>query len=102
MTGDSQHQFTKSKLCLINLIACHDKTGGVVDEQRTVDVTYLDSNKAFDTVSDNIMIDKLMKDGIDKGTVQWTENQLNCQAQKLVISGKVQLEVSHQWCAPGH
>lgn len=29
-----------------------------------------------------------MKDGIDKRTVKWTENQLNCQAQKLVISGK--------------
>lgn len=51
VTGDSQHRFTKSKLCLINLITCHDKTVGVVDERRTVDVTDLDFRKAFDDLS---------------------------------------------------
>lgn len=43
-----------------------------------MDVIYLDSNKAFDTVSHNVIIDKLMKDGIDKRTVKGAENQLNC------------------------
>lgn len=50
LTRDSQHRFTKSKLCLINLIACHDKTVGVVDERRTVDVTYVHFRKAFDAL----------------------------------------------------
>lgn len=53
-----------------------------------MDVMYLDSNKAFDAVSHNIIIDKLMKNRVDKRTVSWTENQLNSQAEKLAISGR--------------
>lgn len=59
-----------------------------MDMRRPVDVIYLDSSKAFDTVSHNITIDKLMKDRVDKRRVSWTENQLNCQAQKLGITGR--------------
>ncbi|GAB0206508.1 mitochondrial enolase superfamily member 1 [Grus japonensis] len=42
---------------------------------------------AFDTVSHNILIDKLTKYGLEKSTVRWTENRLNSQAQSVVISG---------------
>lgn len=53
-----------------------------------MDVIYLDSKKPFDTVSHNIIIDKLRNEGTDKRTVKWTEYQLNCRAQKLAISCK--------------
>ncbi|GAB0206739.1 mitochondrial enolase superfamily member 1 [Grus japonensis] len=49
------------------------------------DAVYLDFSKAFDTVSDNSLIDKLTKYRLDKWTVRWTENWLNCQAQMVVI-----------------
>lgn len=35
-----------------------------------MDLIYLDSNKAFDAVCHNIIIDKPMKYGIDKSTVK--------------------------------
>lgn len=41
VSGDSQHHFTMSELCLIILIACHDKAVAVVGGRRTADVTLL-------------------------------------------------------------
>lgn len=49
-----------------------------------MDIVYCDGSKAFDTVSHNVLIDNLMKCGLDEWTVSWIEN---CQAQRIVISG---------------
>ena len=42
-----------------------------------VDIVYLDFSKAFDTVSHKILIEKLMKYGLDEQTGSWIENWLN-------------------------
>uniref|UniRef100_A0A8B9Q3X1 Reverse transcriptase domain-containing protein n=1 Tax=Apteryx owenii TaxID=8824 RepID=A0A8B9Q3X1_APTOW len=82
----SQHGFAKGKSCLTNLIAFYDGMTGWVDEGRAVDVVSLDFSKAFDTVSHNILIDKLRKCGLDEWTVRWIENWLNGRGQRVVIS----------------
>ncbi|KAJ7417796.1 rna-directed dna polymerase from mobile element jockey-like [Willisornis vidua] len=46
---ESQHGFSESKLCLMNLVAFYDVTS-VVDERRATKIIYLDLCKAFDTV----------------------------------------------------
>lgn len=51
-----------------------------------VDVVYLDFTKAFGTVSHDILISKLRKCRLDKWTVTWTENWLNGNSQRVMIS----------------
>lgn len=48
---------------------------------------YLDFSTAFQTLSHNILIEKLVKYKLDKKTVRWTEHRLNCPAQRVMISG---------------
>ncbi|KAK4806805.1 LOW QUALITY PROTEIN: hypothetical protein QYF61_005601, partial [Mycteria americana] len=43
--------------------------------------------RSFDTVSHKILIQKLMKYGLDEQTVRWIENWLNGWAQRVAISG---------------
>jgi len=70
----SQHEFSKGKSCLTNLIACYDGMTHWLDEGRAVDVVCLDFSKAFDTVSHNILLGKLSKCGLDEWSVRWIEN----------------------------
>ena len=42
-----------------------------------VDVVYLNFSKASNTVSNNILIEKLLVYGLDKQTVSWVESCLN-------------------------
>ncbi|PKU41823.1 rna-directed dna polymerase from mobile element jockey-like [Limosa lapponica baueri] len=69
LIGSGQHGFTKGKSCLTNLIAFYDVITGWLDEGRAADVIYLDFSKAFDAVSHNILIRKLRKYGLDKGSI---------------------------------
>lgn len=64
--GSSQHGFTKGKSFLNNLVAYYDTMTSWIDEERAVDVGYLDFSKAFDTVTHNFLIGKLRKCGTDK------------------------------------
>ena len=60
-----------------------------VDEGIVVDVVYLDFSKAFDTVSHNILMNKLRKCGLDEWTVRWIDNWQDGRAQTVVLSGAV-------------
>jgi len=59
VSRSSQHDFTKGKSCLTNLINSDDEMNGLEDEDRAVDIVYLDFSKVFNTVSHHILLEKL-------------------------------------------
>lgn len=89
VTGNSQHVFMKGKSCVINLITFYNEMTGLVDEWEVV-VVYRHFSKGFDTV-----ICKILRQPDEARTSKWRliDNCLNCQAQRVVITGrhKVQL-----------
>lgn len=63
----------KGKLYLTNLQAVYSERTGLVDEEKAVDIFYLVVSLPFSTVFQTILRHKLMKYGIVKWTVTWTE-----------------------------
>jgi len=74
VVGSGQHRFMNAKSVLTNLIAFCDELSGMMHEVRAVAIVYLLFNKAFNTVSHNILIDKLMKYRL----VKWTVGLKSC------------------------
>lgn len=56
VTGSSKHGFVKRKTCLAILITFYNKMTSSLNEERTVGILYLDFNKAFSTISYNMLI----------------------------------------------
>ncbi|RMC01170.1 hypothetical protein DUI87_22261 [Hirundo rustica rustica] len=59
----------------------------LVDAGKAVDVVYLDFSKAFDTVSQSILLDKLAARGSDRSSLCWVRNWLDGRAQRVVVNG---------------
>jgi len=53
----------------VNLISFYDQETGLVDEEKAVNVVYLDFSKAFDTVPHSILLQKLAAHGLDGCTL---------------------------------
>ena len=45
---------------MTNLMNCYDEKTGPVDKGKAVHIIYLDFSKAFDTVTNKILIDKVL------------------------------------------
>ena len=70
----SQHGLMNGRCCLTNLISFYDKVTRLADEGEAVDVVYLNFSKAFDTVPQNILMEKLSAHWLDGHMLCWVKH----------------------------
>ena len=65
MIAKQQHGFLPGKSCVSNLLECMDTVNEILTtDKQSVDILYLDFQKAFDSVPHKRLLDKLKAHGI--------------------------------------
>ncbi len=84
---DSQHGFRNKILCLSNSLTFYNDLFLATNITRSLDIVYLDFQKAFDKVPYNKLMLKVKQLGINSSLCNWIENWLSNRKQKVVING---------------
>ena len=85
---DSQHGFRNKCSCLSNLLDFFKDVHKMYNNTRTVDILYLDFQKAFAKVPHKRLISKVKAHGITGNPYKWMENWLKDRKQRVVFNGK--------------
>ena len=91
----SQHGFMNGGSCLTNVTLFYDKVTHLVDKGKAAEVAYLDFSKAFDTVSHNILKEKLAAHGLDGHTPSFFWG--NCVGDRCWVSKDCMILHRHVW-----
>lgn len=84
---DSQHGFRNNRSCLSNLLTFYNELFAVYDITKSLDIVYLDFQKAFDKVPHDKLLLKLKEIGIGGKLNEWIKNWLCDRKQRVVING---------------
>ena len=83
-----QHGFTSGRSCLTNLLDTLEDITKNLDEDKDVDIIYLDYSKAFDTVPHRRLLSKLEAYGITGKVLKWIEAFLTDRKQQVGVRRK--------------
>lgn len=86
-----QHGFRKGHSCLTQLLHHIDEVIENFMNGSDTDCIYLDYAKAFDKVDHGLLIEKLLKYGVNPKMVDWIKSFLTGRSQQVVVDGHVSL-----------
>ncbi len=84
---DSQHGVHNRRWCLTNFLDFFSDIFSMYDDSRSVDIIYLDFQKAFDKVPHNRLLSKVHAHGVRDNIHRWLEEWLSGRKQRVVING---------------
>ena len=77
--------FVKGRSCLTNLIEFFKEVTKMIDEDRAMDVVYMDFSKAFDKVPHGRLVQKVKSHGIRDELARWIQNWLGQRSKSGVV-----------------
>ncbi|MES9884664.1 MAG: reverse transcriptase family protein, partial [Sedimenticola sp.] len=83
-----QHGFRKGHSCATQLIEVCDKWTEELDKKNSVDVIFLDFQKAFDSVPYKRLFEKLKGYGIRGNVLKWIQSILDNRKQRVSLNGE--------------
>ena len=98
LISPNQHGFRKKRSCMTQLLAHVEQIYHSLNDNKEVDVIYLDFAKAFDKVDHAILMAKLEKYGIQGKALKWIKEFLVNRKQTVVVEGH---KSSYQWVKSG-
>ena len=87
LISDSQHGFRHKRSCLSNLLTFYNDLLQAHDNTKSLDIVYLDFQKAFDKVPHDKLMFKVKQLGINGNVYNWVKNWLSNRKQRVVING---------------
>ena len=95
-----QHGFRKKRSTLSAIVEFLHDVYRNLNENKDTYIVYLDLKKAFDTVSHDILLNKLNTSGIDQHTIKWFRSYLGNRKQRVIIQNKCSEELTISFGVP--
>ena len=80
-----QHGFMSKRSCTTNLLEAMDYSTKAISDKNSLDILFIDFEKAFDKVPHKRLLLKLSKYGIEGKILNWFEAFLNHRKQRVVL-----------------
>ena len=92
LINKTQHGFLKKRSCVTQLLSVLHDIGKNLDNNKQVDLIYLDFSKAFDSVDHAILYQKLYAHGLRGSILLWFKDYLTDRCQRVVLDN-----VASEW-----
>ena len=93
-----QHGFLSGKSTQTQILECFNDWTDAIDQNKCIDVVYLDISKAFDTVSHEKLLFKMKRFGFCGPLLNWVENFLSVRSQFVQVNKDSSLKTNVTSC----